>query len=104
MQSEVGTLLKIEVIRIEIQQDELEPLPPDDLTLELLRPKRDVVTIRVQAGDRETRIRGVVEYRGDALILSRTDGEGEVKQVAEALGQYYTLRYGEEGLKIIRIR
>ena len=45
-----------------------------------------------------------MEYRGDALILSRTDGDGEVKRVAEALRQYYSLRYGEEGLRIIRIR
>ena len=96
--------LTIWVDRIEIQQDELKPLPPDNLTLELLSPKRDVVTIRVQEGTRQTLVRGVIEYRGDALTLSRKEGDGDMKRIAEALGEYYVERYSTPGLRIIRIR
>ena len=104
VQPSLTTHLKIEVARIVIQQDELKQIPPGELALELLSPKRDVITIRVQEGDQVTWVRGVVEYRGDALNLARTEGDCDVTRIANALRDYYILRYGDDGLKIIDTR
>lgn len=91
----------IQVTRIEIQQDELKPLPPDKLTLELLSPKRAIAALNVQENGDMTKLTAVVEYRGDALILTRTEGNCNVEQVARTLAADYLNRYGKQGLKIL---
>jgi hypothetical protein len=94
-------LFTIEVSRIVIKQDEIKPLPAEPLTFEILTPKRAVATLSVHQGSDESKIRAVVEFRGDALTLSRAEGDFDVQQVAIILGIHYLERYGREGIRII---
>ena len=74
----------------------MKPLPIDKLTLELISPKRDIAQLSVNQGSKKSRVRAVIEYRGDALILARTYGDCDIEQVAETLTLIYLKRYGRK--------
>ena len=91
----------IEVTRIEIQQDELKPIPSERLTFEVLSPKRAIASLSVRQGPDKSKVTAVVEFRGDALILSRTEGDCDVQRVATVLRIHYLERYEKDGLRIL---
>lgn len=94
-------LFTIKVYRIVVQPDKYKPVSLKPVELEVLRLKRALVDVEVRNGQRESKLSAVIEFRGHALTLSRSEGDCNVDEVGRRLGIEYHRRYGKEGLRLI---
>jgi hypothetical protein len=71
-------------------------MTPDALEadLEILRLKRAIITISMAQGAKKSEFKAILEFRGNTLIVTRSDGgELSAEWVVEALETDYSRRY-----------
>ncbi len=96
--------LTLNVIKVELQHDDFQPIPPDPLSFENIHPKRAIATMVVRDGLKESPVTAILEFRGDALTLTRPKEElVGCETVAHWLQDYYKKRYDREGLRIVGV-
>lgn len=96
--------LTFKVTKIAVQPSKYQPISTKSVELEVLRFKRALASVIVDEDSKQSQLSLVVEFRGQALTLTRTDGECNVEQIAWRLSKYHNSRYGKSGLRIVSTR
>jgi hypothetical protein len=99
----------LEVEKIDLSQftDKFKPLNPEtvEADLEILHLKRAIATMSMAQGAKKSEFKAILEFRGNTLIVTRSNGELSAEWVAEALETDYSRRYKvDDMLRPIDIR
>jgi len=89
---------KLEIDKIDLSQfaDKFKPVNLEnsvEVDLEVLNLKRAVVTLSVSQEATKSTFKAILEFRGNTLIVTRSDGELSAEWVVEALDTDYSRRY-----------